>query len=227
MWYNIITVLLVACCVSATNNVLDKHEPEVNPLSDDIRAQMLLGEAFKLMDAGKCLPASESFERAINTGSLNFAGKAVAYWHIAECFGGLGDTDEAAEAYTTFIFFAKSIIDMRSKKKFAVVDGKDFVEHFDLKNRLNAARAYINILLVVRSDVYGHSVDNPIRVSNSDELEMFIILVAEMEDCVHTCSFVRQLHYKDGRPVIPRTERIIINNDDGSSKEFFAVFLDG
>jgi hypothetical protein len=63
------------------------------------------GKAFELTDSGECLPASEIFEQAINTNSLNLAGKATAYWYIAECAGELGNVDKAAEAYTSFIFF--------------------------------------------------------------------------------------------------------------------------
>lgn len=91
---------------------------------------------------------------------------------------------------------------------------------------MNAARAYIDILLVVRSDIYGHSIDDPVRVDNSDELEMLIVLMAKSEGCVHTCSFVRQVRYINNNPVIPHAEKIIIRNDNGFFKEFFAVFPD-
>jgi tetratricopeptide (TPR) repeat protein len=167
--------------------------------------------------------AIESFWRAIKTGGLNDAGRALAYWHIAQCYNNLGNKDGVIEALFNFASVAQDIIDIQEVHKFNVTQDDDFITNFELVGKLLWARSIVNFEWSSRSDVYGKSRENPIIVRNIEELETFIGVVKD--SCSGKCDFQRIPLHEDSMPVEPRTEIITIS-DRGINKKFIVVVVE-
>lgn len=153
-----IIIALLLVCVSCTATVPPQPqlislmppsttvEKEVKVVHKPETASEFLELAFMQYHRALWKEAADTFTLAVGTGNLNDAGRALAYWHIAECYLNLRNEDEAAEAYLAFTLVAKDILDIREKRKYAVTDQGDFVQHFKLEKRMNDAVDYINDL---------------------------------------------------------------------------------
>ena len=120
--------------------------------------------------------SADFFSRAKDTGNLNDAGRALAYWHLGVVYSIIGD-DRSDDAFDSFITVAGDIIDVRSSTKFAVNDdGEDFVERFDLQKRIMRAWTSLNSTWAKRAPYFGRSLENPVPVQSMDELEFFLEL---------------------------------------------------
>ncbi len=207
-------------------------ELQANPIivppdpPEEASAGELLERGFTLFHMGMFALSSQSFTLAIGTGNLNDAGRALAYWHIAECQSRLDNKDNAADAFQSFLIVGQDILDIRENRRFAVTNDMDFVDHFQLKEKLGIARAYVSALWAARSDAYGRSLNNPVLARTIDEIATFVALFVEGEGCEGQCAFIRDVLTRDNVPVIPHTERITITHPDGTSDVIFAVMIE-
>lgn len=87
--------------------------------------------------------AISSFESAIATGHLNDAGRVISYWHIGDCNLKLNNVDEAAEAFFSFVIIGDSVIEERETRRYDVDESGDFVQHFDLKDKIISALEFL------------------------------------------------------------------------------------
>ena len=141
---------------------------------DDMGASSLLERAFVAFQLGRDRRASDSFGAAINTGSLNDAGRALAYWHIAIAERRLGNEDASADALWSFIFVAQDILDVRDVHPYSVDENGDFVEHFNLEGRQAEAKGFLSAIWAKRVEDFGHSMDAPVVVMSELEGDAFI-----------------------------------------------------
>ena len=151
---------------------LDGHVEQAP--SQELGASALLERAFLAYQLGRDRRAADSFAAAINTGSLNDAGRALAYWHMALAERRLGEEDRSAEALWSFIFVAEEILEVRDVHPYSVDGDGDFVDHFNLESRLAEAKGFLAAIWARRADEYGRSMDQPIVVMSELEGEAFV-----------------------------------------------------
>jgi hypothetical protein len=139
-----------------------------------VSASDLLERAFVAYQLGRDRRAADSFRAAINTGSLNDAGRALAYWHMALAERRLGNEDTSAEALWSFIFVAQDIIDVRDEHRYSVDGDGDFIDHFNLESRQAEAKGFLAAVWARRVEEFGHSMDVPVVVLSELEGQAFI-----------------------------------------------------
>lgn len=149
-------LVLALCIVSCSSSSTINGQPvEVSPRTQVVvltRADMMQMPVPELMSIGlkafsvQQYPiAIQAFEIAIDTDSLNLAGRAVSYWVLGNSYMVMGDVDSAMDSFMGFTVVGQDIMDIRDEVKFAVTpDGKDFVDNFDLETKLSNAVKYLN-----------------------------------------------------------------------------------
>jgi hypothetical protein len=225
------SILLVGCLGCASSPVqsiiLSEPAPRLPKITvttidppKKLPAGKYLGSGLSLYVQKQYQQASGVFQSAIETGDLNDAGRALAYWHIAQCWSHLDDKDLAAEAYHSFAFVAQDILDMREQRRFAVAaDGRDFVSHFKVEKKLAEARAYVNAVWATRDSSYGRSLDDPVVANNTVEINAFVAVL--MNFCEGACKRVCDLErvkLNEGT-----VERIAVSHCEGFLNTFFVV----
>ncbi|MHA2280010.1 MAG: hypothetical protein ACXAC5_03915 [Promethearchaeota archaeon] len=225
---HIILTLMCAGCATAASQIETTQEsiPEIIVATDEPKTVMKEYSASELLERGFMFfhqklfrDAAENFRKAIGTGNLNDAGRALAYWHMGLCWTELNEEDNTMDALFSFVMVAQDILDIREIRQYAVAEGEDFVGHFKLMQKLAWARAYINFTWASRGSVYGRSQDNPVLAHNIEELEFFVGMVKG--SCEGECDFQRSLLHEDGAVVKPHTEMITIRGQD--TDQFFIV----
>lgn len=201
------------------------------PVPEEASAGELLERGFALFHAQNWELSAESFELSIGTGNLNDAGRALSYWHIAECWKRKQDNDRVAEAYHSFIISAQDILDIRERRRFAVTEGQDFVDSFRLVDRLDEARAFMSALWYHRSEDYGRSLSNPITVHNGNEADKVVPFFIEACSSVaaaydSVCVADRSVLAEGDVPVKPHTERVTVKGAGTVVYTFFIVVLE-
>ena len=230
----ILTIMLISCAtttvppteiVSAEEESEPATKPEASkekntPEVKEHTAGELLEQGFMYFGIGRFAWSAESFGRAVGTGNLNDAGRALSYWHIAACQIELEDEDRVLDALFDFAMVSQDILDIREHRRFAVEEGADFVDSFELVSKLAWARAYINFTWASRDDKYGRTLTSPILAYNIKEIDFFAEQV-EMS-CSGECDFQRALlYYEDDAGEKPHTEVITIRGQDND--RFFIV----
>ena len=170
-------------------DVVDTEEPPtlLSP-DEESSAGLLLQQGLAYFRRARNAAAARCFARAIGTGHLNEAGRALAYWHIfvAERTG--GRMDESHEALASFVVVAENVLRLRDDDRFAQDHTGDFVDRFDLRRRLAQGRAVLSAAWADRSRYFGRSAGNPVPVHDRDELRYFL-------DLVPTCADARQRRF--------------------------------
>jgi hypothetical protein len=155
--------------------------PQIPPNDDTVEvegsAAGLLERAFVHFQEDRHAAAAQAFRAAINTGNLNDAGRALAYWHIFLAESMLDHQDDGAEALSSFIVVGQDVVDARNTMRYAVTSSGDFVERFDLNDRLSRARALLSAAWAERMPQFGRSADEPVPVMNESELVYFLASV--------------------------------------------------
>lgn len=181
-------ILSMTAACSTTHPIVTQKRPMVASMQPMAPAPVAVEEevddsvsahlerAFRAFRHEEFKNSSESFVSAIATQNLNDSGRALAYWHLYLCGAHLGDEDAAAEALTSFIVVATDMLDEADRYSFERMSSHDFIERFDLPGRLARARATLAAMWVGRSDVYGRSDGQPIRVNSAAELDAFLEL---------------------------------------------------
>jgi hypothetical protein len=193
---------------------------------DESSAGTLLEKGFLFFHQDQPQLASDSFRAAISTGNLNDAGRALAYWHIAEAERRLHHEDDTADALASFVVVAQEVIDVRTSRRFAVDENGDFVDHFNLPLRIAEARAFMNAVWARRQRSYGRSLDNPVVAGSVEEIEIFIRVVSPCSGSPDRAVQREELESIDGVPVTPaHVERITVFCSDASSVDQFFVVV--
>lgn len=166
---------MVASMESAPLPALDPTQAKPAADSDDAAsAGALLKRAFDYFKQDKNAMAAATFRAAVNTGNLNDAGRALAYWHIYVAEESIGDTDRGVDALASFVVVAQDVIEMREQMRYAEDDSGDFVDRFDLKRRLTRARAMMSVAWAAHANEFGRSEGQPVPVHSLAEKNYFL-----------------------------------------------------
>jgi len=181
-------------------------------------SEELLTQATNQLAGDNCVSAIKTFNEVIATDRLNNIGAAFSYWYIGFCWRHLGNMDNAAGAYFSFIVVAQEIMDVYDPEKYTST-GDGFVEEFELRLRLVEAKAYMNLVWAFHSDIYGDSLERPVLVRTMEELEYFVALMDEF--CENKCELERSVLHEYSKPVEPHTERLILQYQTKESDFIF------
>ncbi len=193
-------------------------------VEEDDSAGALLERGFLFFHQNQPDEAASAFRGAIATGNLNDAGRALAYWHIAESRRRLHDEDRAAEALASFAVVAQDVMDIRDQRRFAVDQDGDFVKNFRLVSRLAEARGYVNAIWARRAEDFGRSLDDPILAETDEEASYFLQFVAPCTGSLDS-RIDREALAVDGEPLDHiRVERVtVFCESEQSIDQFFIV----
>ncbi len=202
--------------------------PALAPLDEDASAGELLERGFLFFHQDRPDLAAESFAGAIATGSLNDAGRALAYWHIAEAERRQYHEDATAEALASFATVAEQVIEMRGERRFAIDENGDFIDHFKLELRVAEARGALNALWARRVRHYGRSLANPVICTSAEEIDFFIRHASPCSGTEGRVLEREELAAIDGVPIEGRrVERItVFCSSIDSSDQFYVVLPD-
>jgi hypothetical protein len=120
--------------------------------------------------------ASQAFHDAIESGDLNDAGRALAYWSIYIAERTLGHPELVAEALTSFVAAGQDVLDARGEHRYAVNANGDFVDRFDLEHRMARARAVLSVLWARKVATFGRTLGVPVPVQSDFEMTYFLEL---------------------------------------------------
>lgn len=135
-----------------------------------------LGLAFQLLSAGHHQAASSQFQSAIDTGELNDAGRALAYWHIALAQTAIGDASHAQDALQGFVVVSVDLLAQSQSVPEASDPSSDFVTRFDLRRRVARARAELSAAWAEHTSSFGRSLTTPVPVHSDAEMHYFLEL---------------------------------------------------
>ena len=179
-----------------------------------LTAAALLERGFADFLAGKLAQASDDFSKATRTGELNDAGRVLAYWHVHIAERALGHEDLSAEALSSFIVVAEDLIRGQTASQ------SDFVERFDVRGRLEQARALLAATWAQRVPEFGRSAANPIRMHSPAEVTFFLHFASTCGD--QNMNAERHSHVAVR---VEGAEHVTIRcADDQPSREFFFSF---
>ena len=148
------------------------------PTPADLSAAGLLERGFTMFRDERPGEAGAAFRAAIATGSLNDAGRTLAYWHIFLAERGLGHVEGGADALMSFLAAGQDVLDARGRRASEVLDDTgEFIERFDLKSRMARARAILSAIWVDRRPSFGRSPQKPVPVRSESEISYFLEMV--------------------------------------------------
>lgn len=177
-------------------------------------AGALLELALGQFRGGNNYDASRAFNRAIETGRLNDAGRALAYWHIFIADRQVGEIDRSTDALASFIVVGEDIFAIRESMRYAVDESGDFADRFGLADKLDQARALISAAWSNRRPAFGHSENIPVRVQSDEEVEYFLGFASPCSNTV--------LRSVSRRPVNDSMEQITLScGEIGDEVEFY------
>jgi hypothetical protein len=156
----VLTILLLSCVSSQPEKPklislvppppIENPAPEPKTVIKEHSAGEYLEFAFMQYHNRLWASSINSFELAIGTGNLNDAGRALAYWHIGDCYLKLSREDEAAEAFFFFMVVGQSILE--EERRYAVTADGDFTTHFGLEKKIQDAIMFFQGLWVERQE---------------------------------------------------------------------------
>jgi hypothetical protein len=201
-------------------SVMPVAVPSIQPSNDavevDESAAGLLERAFVHFQQDRHAAAAQSFRAAIATGNLNDAGRALAYWHIFLTESMLDHRDDGAEALSSFVVVGQDVVDARNTMRYAVTSSGDFIERFDLSNRLSRARALLSAAWADRVPAFGRSADEPVPIFDETELDYFL---ASVDTCVNASD--RVVTRESLAQTQPRTIERAVVRCHGRTTEYF------
>ena len=137
-------------------------------------AAVLLKRAFTFFEQDENIMAIAMFRAAINTGNLNDAGRALAYWHVYVAYTAVNQAEDASEALLMFTVVAQDVLDVRDQMRYADDGHGDFVQRFDLRNRLARARASLSASWAKPAEPFGRTARQPVLVHDDLEKNFFL-----------------------------------------------------
>lgn len=151
-------------------------EPSRAPTDNNQGAAGRLGLAFQLLGAGHHQAASTQFQAAIDTGELNDAGRALAYWHIALAQTAMGAPAHAQDALQSFVVISVDLLAAPQGMASGADGANDFVTRFDLRRRVARARAELSAAWAEHTTGFGRSLMAPVPIHNETEMHYFLEL---------------------------------------------------
>lgn len=132
----LLALFLVACSQAITKPASAAYKAEPQPVLKG--AGELMADGIMAIDIGNYELAAKSLQGALNTGQLNDIGKVLAYWNLF--VSAIKLKRDGMNDLFSFIVIAEDIISVRSEVRYFVEeDGTDFVDRFDLQNKLRIA----------------------------------------------------------------------------------------
>lgn len=184
------------------------------PLDEDAPAGVLLERGMDSFGVDNFDDSSRAFQAAISTHRLNDAGRVLAYWHIFLSEHNLGNHQASTDALSSFVASAEEVISMREEVQFAVDATGDFVDRFDLHERLARGRALLSAAWAGQHRDFGRSQARPVPVRSGAEALYFLDAVTPCDQ--GTRSFDRRA-LTFGAASAATTERITVQCvDDGA-----------
>ncbi len=200
--------------------IVEKSAPETVELEGS--AAGLLERAFVHFQDDEHQEAAAAFRAAIGTGNLNDAGRALAYWHIFLSDSLNDREDDGTDALASFVVVGQDVLDSRNTMRYAVTSTGDFVERFNLSNRLSKARAMLSVKWANRVPQFGHSPDQAIPVFDEAEAEHFVRLVSPCSEAIERDVSRDVIHHGQ----TARIERITIDCSVAPAPvEFYIEFI--
>lgn len=187
--------------VASLESVATPSVAEPQTLNPAAAAGALLEQGMIHHRQGEFDHAARAFGYAIDTGRLNNAGRALAYWSIFQCASEMGRVDRSANALMSFVVVAEEVFDVRKSLRYAVNAAGDFVDRFDLEVKLQRARAVLSATWATRVPLFGRTVDSPVPVYDHEELGYFLDIVAACEGGERDDRAERQVSDLRGRAV--------------------------
>jgi hypothetical protein len=192
------------------------------PMPEEDSASAYLELGFLSFQRNDNRQAVLGFMAAIATGDLNDAGRALAYWHIAIAEQRLNDEDRTAEAFMSFVLVGEDVLDARATHPYALNNGTDFVDQFNLTNRMSEARGFLSAAWARRVDDFGRTLDAPVMVRSELEAEAFVNFAPPCADAVEK-EVTREVL---ASVETARVERVNISCEMGDEAErFFLIFV--
>ncbi|MCK5690684.1 hypothetical protein KAI87_15495 [Myxococcota bacterium] len=149
-----------------TQKILEAKDPE--------STELVFAEAYESMTRGEWQNGITLFDDALKSGFLNDGARAIAYWNLYYAHNQLKRDDACLEAISSFIVVAEELLYPVDSSRLTQEVYRDFIESFNLKRRLERARAKIAAAWSERSNDYGRSRDYPIRIRSDMEKIYFI-----------------------------------------------------
>lgn len=174
---------------------------ETQHLNPAAAAGALLEQGMLHHRQGQFELASRAFHYAIETGRLNNAGRALAYWHIFTSSEELGRVDDGANALMSFVVVAEEVLEVRERLRYAVNSSGDFVDRFSLEPKLQRARAVLSATWASRTPSFGRTPKNPVPVHDDIELAQFLEIVAPCTKGQRDDRSQRQIEDDEGYPL--------------------------
>lgn len=213
---------------SMTPVVPAQEIPEIEMDFADDSAGALLERGFVFFHRQQHRKAADSFSAAISTGNLNDAGRALAYWHVAESERKLDNEDKSAEALWSFSLVAQDVMDERVYRRYAVDSTGDFVEHFNLAARVAEARGYVQAAWAKQVKSFGRSVAQPILLHSLQESEYFLQFASPCNPSEHRTIRREILTHVDGHPIQDvRVERVTVQCGSKEYSDHFFLVIPG
>jgi hypothetical protein len=189
--------------------------PQMNPAA---AAGALLEQGLVHFRDSQYGLAVKAFQFAIETGRLNDAGRALAYWHVFAAAHELGDIDASADALAAFVVVAEDVLEIRDETRYAVSNAGDFVERFNVVAKLQTARAMLAAAWATRAPHFGRTADQAIPVEDDAELDKVLDIIAPCESAERDDRAQRQVADTTGYYV----QRVTLTcGGPGASIEFY------
>jgi hypothetical protein len=152
--------------------------PVAIDLDDTDAPGILLERGLRHFSSSENAPASAAFQAAISTGRLNDAGRALAYWHIFVAEQRAGDVDDSTNALQSFVAVAEEILEARDEVRYAVSESGDFVDRFEVEDKLDRGRAILSATWAGRNANFGRTAERPVPIHTPSELTYFLELAS-------------------------------------------------
>jgi len=217
---SILFSVLISCSAAPSSSPIypGKFTNEIEQMSGEEETQALLSKGLFHFETGNALGTIQSFQKALDTDSLNEAGMALAYWHIGQSLDALSRTSEACEAFLAFIEHAETMHESPVKQMMMILE-------MDLRGKLDHARAYLIAAWYAYSGTdYAQTDENPAICHTNQELKNFVYMVWNCSDDIILPN--RILLTMNGIPIEPWTERLtLVCPSTGKRLVLFATIL--
>lgn len=172
-----VTALLAVCtffCLPTGRTAL-AEDPVAKAPSDPSSAVDTLTAGINTYYAHHRPQAAELLHQALRSGALNTQGRTLAYWYLFLSEQRGADDVGSAETLASFVALAQQI--MQSAPAVNADDAAgQFVEGFQLKERLRLAELMLDALWAHRDVNYGRTPERPVMVGDARARKIFIAL---------------------------------------------------
>jgi hypothetical protein len=175
--------------------------PEPDSTNPVMAAANLLDDGMRFLDERDFRKAARAFESAIETGRLNDAGRAFAYWQAFIAYQQLHDVNHSSEALSAFLVVATDVMIDRAERRYTLDLTGDFVDRFALDVKVRRARAMLSALWAARARHFGRSAMQPVPVKDALEIDEFLTLVSPCDSVERVARASQRLTNDTGETV--------------------------